>query len=285
MKHAMTFLITLLCANSLVAKGGKEIKGYNGLYMGHSFFNPSARELEKIVRDTTIIEHRQYLVRAGGKGGSPDFLWSNKIRRKEGLQFLNTKKIDLVVMTYHSPENSSVEHYCRWFDYAIAKNPETTFMVAIPWPRNLYKASRKQLTYDYRMALAQRLYRNLIMKLREKYPENKILFCPYGLVTYELIDRFNAGKLPGVKYLVNMDRKTRHESETKKEQILNDKIGHPGELVAKLGALLWLQTLYNYDLSTLKIRRLEGLPDIDITEIAATVSRTIEPYNTMYRGK
>ena len=261
----------------------KEIKGFNGLYMGHSFFLPSVRELSMIIPDTVVVGHKQHRVGAGGAGGSPGKLWANKLNRDAGQRHLDTKNIDLLVMTYHSKENSAVEHYSKWFDYAIAQNPETTFMVTIPWAGRLYKADKERL--DYLKTGGQRLHEALIVKLREKYPENKILFCPYGLGTYDLIDQFNEGKLPGVKYLLNMDRKARGESKAKKEQLLNDELGHPGELVAKIGALLWLQTLYNYNLSALKTKRIDGLEGIDLIKIAGAVSKKIELFNTVYKGK
>ena len=261
----------------------KEIKGFNGLYMGHSFFLPSVRELSMIIPDTVVVGHKQHRVGAGGAGGSPGKLWANKLKRDAGQRHLDTKNIDLLVMTYHSKENSAVEHYSKWFDYAIAQNPETTFMVTIPWAGRLYKADKERL--DYLKTGGQRLHEALIVKLREKYPENKILFCPYGLGTYDLIDQFNEGKLPGVKYLLNMDRKARGESKAKKEQLLNDELGHPGELVAKIGALLWLQTLYNYNLSALKTKTIDGLEGIDLIKIAGAVSKKIELFNTVYKGK
>jgi hypothetical protein len=282
-KRTIILVVALLCVKPLGAEEEKEIKGYNGLYMGHSFFWPSVEKLEKIIPDSTVVGHKQYLVRSGGAGGSPGNLWINKKKRDAGQRHLDTKNIDLLVMTYHSPANSSVEHYSKWFDYAIVQNPETTFMVAIPWAGHLYKADKERVAYL--KTVGQRLHDALIVKLREKYPENKILFCPYGLGTYELIDQFNEGKLPGVKYLLNMDRKTRGESKAKKEQLLNDELGHPGELVATLGALLWLQSLYDYDLSSLKGGRIETLPDIDLKEIATTVYKKIELLNAVYRGK
>ena len=283
MKRILVFAIAILCTHSLIAEQVKEIKGYNGLYMGHSFFLPCVRELSMIIPETVVVGHKQYRVGVGGAGGSPGKLWTNKKNRDAGQQHLDTKNIDLLVMTYHSLENSSAEHYSKWFDYAIAQNPKTTFMVAISWAGHLFKADKERL--DYLKTGGQRLHDTLIVKLREKYPENKILFCPYGLGTYELIDQFNEGQLPGVKYLLNMDRKTRGESKAKKEQLLNDELGHPGELVAKIGALLWLQTLYDYNLSALKAKRIEGLEDIDLIKIAATVSKKIELFNAVYKGK
>ena len=283
MKRILIFAIAILCTHSLIAEQVKEIKGYNGLYMGHSFFLPCVRELSMIIPETVVVGHKQYRVGVGGAGGSPGKLWTNKKNRHAGQRHLDTKNIDLLVMTYHSQENSSAEHYSKWFDYAIAQNPKTTFMVAIFWAGHLFKAYKELL--DYLKTGGQRLHYTLIVKLREKYPENKILFCPYGLGTYELIDQFNEGQLPGVKYLLNMDRKTRGESKAKKEQLLNDELGHPGELVAKIGALLWLQTLYDYNLSALKAKRIEGLEDIDLIKIAATVSKKIELFNAVYKGK
>jgi len=281
MKVILTALLALSVLTTSFAV--KEIKGYSGLYMGHSFFNPSVRELSMIIPDTDVVGHKQYHVGAGGAGGSPGKLWANKKKRDAGQRHLDTKNIDLLVMTYHSQENSSVDHYGKWFDYAIAQNPETTFMVAIPWAGHLYKADKERL--DYLKTGGQRLHDALIVKLREKYPENKILFCPYGLGTYDLIDQFNEGKLPGVKYLLNMDRKTRGESKAKKEQLLNDELGHPSELVAKIGALLWLHTLYDYNLSALKTKRIDGLEDIDLIKIAGTISKKIELFNAVYKGK
>ena len=66
---------------------------------------------------------------------------------------------------------------------------------------------------------------------------------------------------------------------------MNDETGHGGKLVARLSALLWLQTLYDYDLSMMEPQKVEGLPDIDISEIATEVAGHIAPYNSLYKGK
>ena len=54
------------------------------------------------------------------------------------------------------------------------------------------------------------------------------------------------------------------------------------ELVAKLGALLWFQTLYEYDLQTLKPQKVSGLPKINLNEIALAVGKKIQPLNAVY---
>ena len=130
------------------------------------------------------------------------------------------------------------------------------------------------------------LFDGLIVPLREKYPRNKILFCPYGLTVYELIKRLQAGNLPGVRHILDPDKGTRGASQQKKEQLLMDELGHGGELVSHLNALIWLQTIYNYDLTASEKKfRVEGLPDIDLNEIAIAVYKKVKPYNAVYEGR
>jgi hypothetical protein len=253
-----------------------EIKGYNGLYMGHSFFQPSVWQLAKMI-PSDIKGHTQYSVFSGGANGSPGGLWAAKKKREQAQKILESKKIDLLVMTYYSPRDSSVEHYSRWFDYAIAQNPAVTFMVALPWDKQPHKVG--QSASEMAQKRVVEFNETLISALREKYSDNRILFCPYALGAYELVDRLRAQKLSGVKHILDPNRKTRAESKRKKQQLFNDELGHSGELVSSLGALLWLQTLYDYDLSKLKKQRVDGLSEIDLSEIAQIVSKKIAPLN------
>ena len=62
-------------------------------------------------------------------------------------------------------------------------------------------------------------------------------------------------------------------------------MGHGGELISHLNTLVWLQTIYNYDISDLKKQRVKGLPDIDLNEIAAKTYKKIIPFNEVYKGK
>ena len=126
-------------SNAILKEG--EIKGYHGLYMGHSFFQPSVWKLAKMI-PSDIKGHTQHSVFSGGANGSPGGLWAAKKKREQGKKILDSKKIDLLVMTYYSPRDSSVEHYSRWFDYAIAQNPKVTFMVALPWDKQPHKVGQ-----------------------------------------------------------------------------------------------------------------------------------------------
>lgn len=284
MKRIVFLMFALLCVCPLVAKESENIKGYTGLYMGHSFFRPCVQQLEKIVPGTSITGHKQYAVTGPGRNGSPKKLWTNPERSRKAKQYLDTGKIDLLVLTYFSPKDSAVEHYSKWFDYAISKNPNVTFMLTIPWGKDLHKASKEKLN-EMKKNSGQGMHDSLVAPLRKKYPKNKVLFCPYGLGTYELIDRFNDGKLSGVKYLLDTDRKRRVKNLPKQESLLKDEISHPNSLVAKVGALLWLQTLYDYDLSTLKDQNIKQLPNINVKDIAEKVSKQIKPFNAVYKGK
>ena len=85
-----------------------------------------------------------------------------------------------------------------------------------------------------------------------------------------------------MKHVLNKNRWERKQPKSKHEQLLRDELGHPNELVAKLGALLWLQTLYNYDLGEFKQQKVSGLPKIDVNEIASVVAEKIKPLNAVY---
>jgi hypothetical protein len=256
---------------------GKEVKGYNGLFMGHSFFRPAAEHLLKVIPDTNVVNHTEYIVMSGGASGSPGMLWANKAKRDIGLKYLDTKKVEFFAMTYFSKENSSIEHYSKWFDYAISKNQNVSFMVALPWGTQLYKASKEELARAE--GGYKRLYDDLIVPLRKKYPKNKIIYCPYGLGVYELISRLNKGSLPGIKHILSPSK-----AKNAKDQILKDSLGHGTELVTVLNSLIWMQTIYKYDISTIKKDyRVAGLPNINLNEIAAKVYKKIQPYNEIYK--
>jgi len=274
-------LAALMIVTSLATAGDADapITGYAGLYMGHSFFNPAVRELKLIVPGTTIAGHEQHTAGAGGVHGSPRNLWEHDERRTTAQRYLASMQIDLLVMTYYSPPTSRIEDYVRWFDYAIAQNPKITFMVTIPWGKKLHEVDDE--TLGKAKAGYEQLFNELIVPLRKKYPQNKIQYCPYGLGTYELAGRLHAGKLPGVTHLSPID----NVKEDTATYLLNDALGHPSQLVARVGALVWLQTLYDYDLSTLEGVRLKTLPDVDVTDIAITVANEIKHYNAVYTQK
>ena len=270
----------LLQATGKSVPQSKAIKGLNGLYMGHSFFTPAARQLPKIIPASNVVNHVTYSVMSGGQSGSPRMLWENEVKRDFGRKYLDKGNVDLIALTYYSPADSSLEHYAKWFDYAIVKNPQITFMVAIPWGKNLYQAKLEDLESQEEMATV--IFQGLVTPLRKKYPNNKVLFCPYGLGVYELAKRIHKGELPGVTCVLNPDKAARQHSKRTKSQLLNDELGHGGDLVTHLNALIWLQTIYDVDVTTLEKQRVAGLPNIDLNGIATKVYKKIQPFNAIY---
>ena len=262
---------------------GKEIKGCYGLYMGHSFFKPAAFGLLEVVPDTRVVDHTGCTVMSGGENGSPKLLWENP-RAKTGAQkFLDSGKVELLVMTCFSAEDSRIEDYSKWFDYALSKNSKTNLMIAMPWGKHMYRASVEELEKNEKNGTL--FYEGVIQPLRKKYPNNKIIFCPYSFGVYELIRRFKKGKLPGVKHLLNPDKRARKKSDQANDQLFKDELGHGGDLISHLNTLVWLQTIYDYDISDLKKQRVEGLANVDLNEIATTVYKKVAPFNAVYKGK
>jgi hypothetical protein len=258
---------------------GEAIKGYNGLYMGHSFFKPAAEHLLTVIPDTKVVNHTGNFVFAGGQNGSPKNLWDKASTRQAGQKYLDTGKVEFMAMTYYSPADSSIDDYAKWFDYARAKNPDITFMLALPWGKQLHMASDEQIAQAE--SGAKKFHDTLIQDLRKKYPDNKVIYCPYGLGVYELVRRFKIGELAGVKHLKHPDRAAAKQGPT--IHLFNDPLGHGSQLVTQLNTLVWLQTIYDYDLSTVdKEFRVDGLPDVDLNEIAAGIHKKIAPYNSLY---
>ena len=88
-----------------------------------------------------------------------------------------------------------------------------------------------------------------------------------------------------MKILLDPNKETREQTQLRQEQLFRDPLGHPSALIAKTGTLLWIQTLYHIDPQTLPPQRVDGLPDIDVNEIAATVAKKIKPLNTASRRR
>ena len=248
--------------------------------MGHSFFNPVARELVNRIPDSTIVDHRAYIVAAGGVNGSPKALWDAPAKRSQGIQHLQAGGVDVLSLTYFSPETSSLQDYKRWMDTALEHNPDIRMVLGLPWGRYVHGANLDDLaTMDEKIDL---FFEQVIKPLRAAYPNNQIIFCPYGLGVNELVRRLLQDNLPGVKYVMHPDPAARAASKRSGEQLVNDQIGHGGELVIRLSALIMLAVIYDYDLSLLSSQKMKKLPEIDLVAIAEKIVQRIQPYNALY---
>ena len=217
----------------------KVAQGKRSLFIGHSFFIPVAKVFPQKAKQAGIQSHTQQTVFAGGAGGSPGKLWRNERKKKEILGILDSGKVELLGMTYFSPDNSSLEQYRRWIDYALKKNPKTDFFIGLPWGLNGPNSSLAAFAATSNLGQAV-VYQGTVLKLRELYPKNRFYWANYGRVAVELKRNFEKGNLKGIKSMV---------SRSGKDAIFRDKMGHAASKTLEMAALVWLAVLYEVDLA------------------------------------
>jgi hypothetical protein len=214
----------------------KPRKGYNCLFFGHRFFIPLVESIEPIAKTGGVTGHKAVIVTASFHQGTPGvgigYITGedNKIRAA-----LDTGKIDLLGLTFYEVETGQYKHYKQWFDYALAKNPKTRFLIHMPSSFDPVHRDLKILnrTND---AFRKRFYVKVIRPLQIAYPKNEIIFWYSGSVSSELRRRFEAGKLSPVKALVGP------------KGIFAVSGGIPGPLLKDLEGLILYSLIYKVDL-------------------------------------
>jgi hypothetical protein len=151
----------------------------------------------------------------------------------------------------------STEGYELWFDYALAQNPNTKFMLGLPWLDFPSQWNAGECVSALRID-GVTVWRDLIAELRLLHPDVTIIDVPYGLGVAELRLLFDAGVLPDVSALTGPYDDSLHI----------DNKGHGGGIVFDLSLLIWLNRIYDVDLSTY-----DGPLEYtaDLTAIAASV--------------
>jgi hypothetical protein len=230
-----TYFVLALCA----ARAAADVPnpGFNSLFIGHSFFKPFADGMPNYSAAAGIAGHTQTVVFSGGATGSPQALWENASKRAEIQAVLDGGDVELFGMTYH-PDYPTTAGYENWIDYALAQNPRTRFFVALPWiatPNSFSTTDYNNLWHAY-----QPLWHDFIDSLRTLYPGVDIYSIPYGQSAVELRNRFSAGNLPDVQQMTGAATTS----------IYTDALGHPGNILRDLGRLVWLNAIYDVDLST-----------------------------------
>jgi hypothetical protein len=215
-----------------------EITGYRTLLIGHSFFNPYALALPSHATRAGFTDHNQSRFFSGGASGAPQALWENANKRAQIQAVLDSGDIELFGMTYH-PEYPSIEGYQNWVNYALEKNPDTRFFIAMPWiptPASFDTLAYENLWHQVHPAIMH----SFIDTLRSEHPGVDFYCIPYGQSAVELRNLFSAGNLPEVTTLVSNSANA----------IYRDTLGHPDDILIALGELVWLRAIYGVDLST-----------------------------------
>jgi hypothetical protein len=214
------------------------VEGYNALFMGHSFFKPIADGMPDHVNRVGIEGHSQEVVFSGGGSGSPQGLWEQPDKRAAIQAILDDGDTELFGMTYH-PSYPTLEGYRNWVNYALAQNADTKFFIALPWPSN--PASMSFTAYEKVLVDGHPVFHSAIIDaLRSEYPDNEFFCIPYGEGAVELYRLYDSGNLPDVDTL---------QSSGDDLGIFRDNLGHPEQLLIDLGQLVWLQAIYQVDLS------------------------------------
>ncbi len=214
-----------------------EITGYNTLLMGHSFFNPFAQAMPSHADRAGFDDHAQSRFFSGGGSGAPQAFWENASKRAQIQAVLDGGDVELFGMTYH-PDYPSLEGYRNWVGYALEKNPDTRFFIAMPWIPN--PASYDAQSYE---TLWQQVHpeimHSIIDTLRSENPGVDFYCIPYGQSAVELRNLFSAGNLPEVSTLISGSA----------DAIYRDSLGHADDILLALGELVWLRAIYGVDLS------------------------------------
>lgn len=230
-----TFGVAL--AMLLLATAAHAQTGYNSLFIGHSFFRPFAEGMPFHTAQAGIVGHTQSVVFAGGAGGAPQALWENATKRAEIQAILDGGDVELFGMTYH-PDHPTSEGYENWIDYALAQNPNTRFVLALPWATHPGSTSAAAYASTWHAGHAT-AWHDLLDDLRLLYPGVEIDCIPYGQSALELRFLFEAGDLDDVDFLVSGSG----------DAIYSDSFGHADDILVDLGRLVWLNAIYGVDLN------------------------------------
>ncbi|NRB38931.1 MAG: hypothetical protein HRU20_10780 [Pseudomonadales bacterium] len=214
-------------------------KGYNILFIGHSFFRPVAEGMTAHADRAGIVGHTQKIVYSGGASGSPQALWENINKRTQIQAILDAGDIELLGMTYH-PDYPEIDGYAIWAKYALQQNPNTKFFIALPWQTN--PSSMDSATFKTTWADGHPLATHAhIDTLRTTYPGNDFYCIPYGAGAAELYKLYDQENLTDVQTLI---------SQGGNEAIFTDNFGHPDDILVTLSQVIWLDAIYQVDLSS-----------------------------------
>ena len=196
-------------------------------------------------------------------------MWEDATKRDEIQGILDGSDVELFGMTYE-PTYPTTEGYENWIDYALAQNPTTRFFVALLWldrPAN-YDAASYASTW---LTVHATTWHDFIDSLRALYPGVDIFAIPYGQSAVELRNLLAADNLPGVPNLIG----------DAGDSIYVDAKGHPGDILRDLGRLVWLNAIYDVDLSTYSYGPSWGTTDLKV--IAKSIMDAHDPeYDAAY---
>lgn len=233
--------------------------GLNSLYMGHSYFRRQAEAMDEYAEIAGIEGHKTTSQFWGGVNGSAAAIWDNisAVNSRETIQgHLDAGDIEMFGMTifvdFEVPEDdvrhvdNQIQGLKNWIEYASARNPDTIFFVALPWlgrPLEYVGDTGDPQTsgheaYRERILESEAGISVLIDELRDTFPDSEIFLLAYGQGSAELRTLYNNGNLPDVDTLVSNNGLL---------GIHSDNHGHAEQLLTDLNTLIWLESIYGYN--------------------------------------
>ena len=240
--------------------GAPSTDGLNTLYIGHSFGRVFAQRLPAFAEKVGVENHTQRIVFSGGASGAPLALWQDDTDRTDAQAILDGGDVDLLVMICCSQgwiETAEDPGIINWMDYALERNPDTRFALAMPWidfPERYDDAASYVALWE--MGYAQ--WQQTAEALRSAYPGVEIFTIPHGRAAGELMTLFEAGELPDVNALRGVTNRA----------IFVDEKGHAGQILKDMGGAIWLGAIYGVDVSDYAFERSYVT---DIAGIAQTI--------------
>ena len=234
-------------------------QGYKMLLMGHSFFRPYAENLNDLATEANLYEHSSTVVFRGGENGRPINLWNDSTNDEHQLikSTLDQGNIEVFGMTsgYDIDSDNPTEGHSAWIRYALQKNPNVIIFIGIPpfdFPNGDSNGTRPdwdtfaldngfnsiQEFYDY--YVNEIVHKEIVDELRAEFTSTKFYTIPYGWATKSLAQ-------------MNLDNELLDDISMvgpKSSSIFTDEKGHQGQIVVETGTMIWLNSIYNVDLSS-----------------------------------
>ena len=234
-------------------------QGYKMLLMGHSFFRPYAENLNDLATEANLYEHSSTVVFRGGENGRPINLWNDSTNEEHQLikSTLDQGNIEVFGMTsgYDIDSDNPTEGHSAWIRYALQKNPNVIIFIGIPpfdFPNGDSNGTRPdwdtfaldngfnsiQEFYDY--YVNEIVHKEIVDELRAEFTSTKFYTIPYGWATKSLAQ-------------MNLDNELLDDISMvgpKSSSIFTDEKGHQGQIVVETGTMIWLNSIYNVDLSS-----------------------------------
>ena len=237
----------------------EESTGYNMLLIGNSFFKPYADHLNTLATEANLNEHSSTVVKRGGELGRPINLWNDSNTEEHQLikSTLDQGNIEVFGMTsgYDIDSENPTEGHSAWIRYALQNNSNIIIFIAIgsfDFPNGDSNSTRPdwdtfasdngfnsiQEFYDY--YINEVIHKEIVDELRLEFPSTKIFTIPTGWATKNLAQ-------------MNLDNELLDDISMvgpKSTSIFTDEKGHQGQIVIETGTMIWLNSIYDVDLSS-----------------------------------